>query len=254
MENTPTLPDTGCTSTSYSSPGQYSVDDFLNSLVNEDDSSTTLHVPTNVESELQTTSSTHHTPTQMEPVVNFNCPESVDNFLDNLVNHNVTSTASTADHSDDVDIHSSSSDTIHSSIVASTSAPSGRNLVNQGSQTDVCLLPPMREPIHTGTNTMPKFSKDKCQQFKIDNQDMNTSPHIKMVNCSKHLQGWDSPDIRSFQGPSFTIADEDPLPPHLSDMPVRWGQTPRPKSPQELELIDYLEDMCSNITPPINYY
>ena len=108
---------------------------------------------------------------------------------------------------------------------------------------------------------------------------MNTSPHIKMVNCSQHLQGWDSPDIsppltpdrdipryytnaykarmralnlpeeECFQGPSFTINDEDPLPPHLSEEPVRWGQTPRPKSPQDLYLIDYLEDMCSKITP-----
>ena len=258
MENRPPLPDTGCTSTSYSSPGKDSVDDFLNSLVNEDASSSTVHVPTNVESELQTTSYTHHTFTQMEPVVNFNCPESVYDFLDNLVNHNLTFTASTADQPDDVDTHPISSDTTQPSTNASTSAPSGRNLVNQGSQTDLCSLPSIKKPIHTGTNTTSVFIKEKCQQFSIVNQDINTSPHIKMVDCSNHLQGWDSPDssppppppphththtpyldipryfISAYKErmaalnhpeeecPTFTIADEDPLPPHLSEKPVRW--------------------------------
>ena len=135
--------------------------------MNEDDSSSTLHVPTNVESELQTTSSTHHALTQMEPTVNFNCPESVDNFLDNLVNHNLTSIASTADQPDDVDIHSISSDTICSSIVATTSAPSGMNLVNQGSQTDVCSLPPMRSPSTLAPIPRPYLARISASNLKL---------------------------------------------------------------------------------------
>ena len=161
MENTPTLPVTGDINTSSSSPGQDSVHDFLNSLINKNDSSSILHVPTNVESELQTNALTHQTLIQMEPVVNCNCPESVDNFLDNLAREHLTSTVSITEQPDDVDIHPISYDISHPSTVASTSAPSGKYLVNQGSQTDICSLPPMREPIHTGTNTTTIFSKDR---------------------------------------------------------------------------------------------
>ena len=160
MENTPTLPVTSDINTSSSS-----VDDFLNSLINEDDSSSILHVPTNVESELQTNALTHQTLIQMESVMNFNCPESVDKFLDNLASEHLTSTVSLTEQPDDVDNHHNSYDISHPSTDASTSVPSGKYLVNQGSQTDICSLPSMREPIHIGTNTTPIFRKDKCQQF-----------------------------------------------------------------------------------------
>ena len=192
--------------------------------------------------------------------MDFNWPESVDNFLDNLASEHLTSTVSITEQPDNVGNHHNSYDISHPSTDAPTCVPSGKYLVNQGSQTDMCSLPSMREPIHTGTNTTPIFRKDKCQQFQMDHQDMNTSSHIKMVNCSQHLQGWDSPDTsppltpdldipryytnaykvrmralnlpeeECFQGLSFTINDEDPLPPHLSEEPVRWGQTPRPRS------------------------
>ena len=137
----------------------------------------------------------------------------------------------------------------------------------------------MKNPIHMGVNTTPKFSKDKSHQTERFTRDYGTSPHIKLLDPTP-MQGWDSPVLSSpstpdldipryytskfqamrrslnlpeavpYQGPTFSVLDEDPLPPHLSCTPTKWGQSPSSATPKFV-LMDYLGDICTQKTPPI---
>ena len=160
----------------------------------------------------------------------------------------------------------------------STSAPSISSLpsVSVCTQTDVCALPPMRQPHTTGTNTTPIFTKDKTTQKGRMLMESGCSPHCRIVSPHLDIQGWDSPvtsppktpgwDIPSYftttyqeerlrnnlpeaipyQGP---FGEEDPLPPHLAPNPPEWGVVSSSVSPN-FQLINFLEDICGNITPP----
>ena len=161
---------------------------------------------------------------------------------------------------------------------SSTSAPSTSSCpaVSVCSQTDICALPPIRQPHSTGTNTTPVFTKDKSTQKGSLLKDSGSSPHCVIVSPHQAMQGWDSPvtsppktpgwDIPSYftsnyqeerlrnnlpeaipyQGP---FGDEDPLPPHLTPNPPEWGVVNSSMSPH-FQLINFLEDICGNITPP----
>ena len=155
-------------------------------------------------------------------------------------------------------------------------------LVNQSSQTDVCSLLSMKNPTHMGVNTTSKFSKDKSHQTEYITRDYGTSPHIKLLDPTP-MQGGDSPVLSSpstpdldipryytsefqamrrslnlseavpYQGPTFIVLDEDPLPPHLSCTSTKWVHSPSSATPKFV-LMDYMEDICTEITPPIGAY
>ena len=127
---------------------------------------------------------------------------------------------------------------------------------------DIIIYPPPRGVDITTTN------------------EVYTSPHVVQMDYHP-LQGWDSPVTSSpktpevdipryytsayqsrrrelnlpegitYQGPLTKDDEENPLPPHLNNSPVAWGNTPKKCESPQFQLIDYLEDMCTHITPPI---
>ena len=145
--------------------------------------------------------------------------------------------------------------------------------VTQGSQTDICSLPPTRHQIHTGTNTTPKFTRDRSIQFGVISSEVGTSPHVLQVD-HKPLQGWDSPvdsppltpevDIPcyftseyqarrrqlnlpesvTYQGANQSDDGENPLPPHLDNSPRAWGNSPQLRNSPKFQLMEYLEELC----------
>ena len=78
-------------------------------------------------------------------------------------------------------------------------------LVHQGSQTDICTIPSMKAPKHTGTNTTPKFMKDKSYQFQPQLIETCTSPQTRMVSDTQTTQGSDSPDVSPPTTPDLDI-------------------------------------------------
>ena len=66
------------------------------------------------------------------------------------------------------------------------------SLFTQGSQTEICSLPSTRQLIHTGSNTTPKFTRDRSLQFGVITTEACTSPHVLQVD-HKPIQGWGSP-------------------------------------------------------------
>ena len=59
------------------------------------------------------------------------------------------------------------------------------------------------------------------------------------------------PEGVTYQGPMINCDDENPLPPHLHNSPIAWDNTPKPCESPRFQLLDYLEDMRTHITPPI---
>ena len=139
-------------------------------------------------------------------------------------------------------------------------------------QTDICTLPPVRQLTHMGTNTTPIFSKDKATQEVPIMEDVGNTPHIHMTSPKGPIQGWDSPvtslphtpcyytvqyqerrramdlpEAVPYQGPTD---EEDPFPPHLSPDPPQWGTVTNKNTPP-FRLMDFLDSICSNITPPV---
>ena len=115
------------------------------------------------------------------------------------------------------------------------------------------------------------------QWVDIIMKDVGNSPHTLMTSPKGPIQGWDSPvtsppptpfldipcyytveyqakrkamnlpEAVPYQGP---IDEEDPLPPHLSPDQPQWGTVTNRNTPP-FQLMDYLDSICSNITPPI---
>ena len=251
------------------SPGYDSVDEFLDSIL-EPNEVTQLHTDTG--NNIPDSATTSKAPWDYQ-----GCHTS-DLALDNLTNNGINTPPTAPSYS--TEDYSPAVSSVVPYFPASTSTWHGvSKLVNQSSQTDICSLPSMRDPIHIGVNTTPKFSKDKSYQTDCFTRDFGTPPHINMLDPTP-MQGWDSPvpsspstpdlDIpryytsqfqemrRSlnlpeavpYQGPTFSVSDEDPLPPHLSCTPSKWGNCPS-SATTEFVLMDYLEDICTNITPPI---
>ena len=54
------------------------------------------------------------------------------------------------------------------------------------------------------------------------------------------------PEVMAYQGP---MEEEDPLPPHLSPDLPQWGVVSNRNIPS-FQLMDYLETICADITPP----
>ena len=174
-----------------------------------------------------------------------------------------------------IDIHS------HEPPTALSVNPPVINSVNASTsvctQTDICTLPSVRLPKHMGTNPTPILSKDKNTQKGSTMKVVGNSPHILMTSPKGPIQGWDSPvtsppptpfmdipcyytveyqarrkamnlpEAVPYQGP---IDEEDPLPPHLSPDQPQWGIVGNRNTPP-FQLMDYLDSICSNITPPI---
>ena len=175
---------------------------------------------------------------------------------------------------DSIDIHSSEAPTVVSVDPPITNPVNAS--ISVCTQTDICTLPPVRQPTHMGTNTTTIFSKDKATQEVLIMEDVGNSPHILMTPPKGPTQGWDSPvtspphtpfldipcyytveyqerrramnlpEAVSYQGPTD---EEDPLPPHLSPDPPQWGMVTNWNTPP-FQLMDFLDSMCSNITPP----
>ena len=191
----------------------------------------------------------------------------------------ITPVSPTCDDINDF-LNSLASEDTHTTVPVNTAPVTSTDkikLVHQGSQTDICTLPSMKAPKHIGTNTMPKFMKDKSNQFQPQLIETCTSPHTRMVSDTQITQGWDSPDVGppttpnldipcyftseyqaqtiamdlppadSFQGPTFTLEDEDPLPSHLTDTPNGWGLTKMDDSSQHFQLLNILENMFQTV-------
>ena len=149
---------------------------------------------------------------------------------------------------------------------------------NVCTQIDICTLPPIRKPVHIGTNTTPVICKDKAVQLAPTRIDTGTSPHVLMLSPKQTIQGWDSPVTSSPRTPFLDIPcyytmeyqerrksmnlpeavpyqgateEEDPFPPHLSPEDPQWGTVTNNTTPT-FQLVDYLDSICSNITPPLN--
>ena len=59
------------------------------------------------------------------------------------------------------------------------------------------------------------------------------------------------PEGITYQDPMRSCDEENPLPPHLNNSPIAWGNTPKQCESPQFQLIDYLEDLCTQITPPV---
>ena len=58
------------------------------------------------------------------------------------------------------------------------------------------------------------------------------------------------PRCTAYQGPIGESVSEDPLPPHMSVEVPHWGVIPKSEPPVDFDLLDYMNNLCQNITPP----
>ena len=252
------------------SPGYDSVDDFLETILTEGS-------PPPSYTETSTTICCYNA-ASVDTNSIYSGATSTDAFLESLVTMDPSPTSfspepsgvidpSTSFNADPVTTHCSSQQSLATSVT-------------QGSQTDICTLAPTKLLVHSGTNTTPRLSRDKCLQISTSTNEVYTSPHAVQMDFHP-LQGWDSPVTSSpktpeadipryytsayqsrrrelnlpegitYQGPLTKDDEENPLPPHLNNSPAAWGNTPKQCESPQFQLIDYLEDMCTHITPPI---
>ena len=135
-------------------------------------------------------------------------------------------------------------------------------------------LPPVKKVKHTGCNTTPKIYRDRANQFGPTVTDVGVSPHCVFKNespwsVSPEVTKTRTPDCDipryftseyqqrreeqnlpreiTFQGP-LKVTPEDPLPPHLTMDYPEWGVICQ--EPDHFSLLEYMEEMCNNITPP----
>ena len=165
------------------SPGYDSVDEFLDTIISE-------KLPSPSCTEASTTYFCNSTSAAVDTNPEYNSATSADAFLDSWVEMDSPPASSsslpgdagdppTIDYADSVTtLHSA-----HQSLVIS---------VTQGSQTEICTLPPTKLMIHSGTNTTPRLSRDKGLQASVTTTEANTSPHVLQMDYHP-LQGWDSP-------------------------------------------------------------
>ena len=177
---------------------------------------------------------------------------------------------------ENIDFHSSETpypDSVNASTHNSTLVST-----NVCTQTDMCTLPSIRKPVHIGTNTTPVICKDKAVQMAPTMIDTGNSPHILMLSPKETIQGWDSPVTSSPHTPFLDIPcyytveyqerrramdlpeavpyqgateEEDPFSPYLSPEHPQWGTVTNNTTPA-FQLVDFLDSICSNITPPLN--
>ena len=174
---------------------------------------------------------------------------------------------------ENIDFHSSETpypDSVNASTHNSTLVST-----NVCTQTDMCTLPSIRKPVHIGTNTTPVICKDKAVQMAPTMIDTGNSPHILMLSPKETIQGWDSPVTSSPHTPFLDIPcyytveyqerrramdlpeavpyqgateEEDPFSPYLSPEHPQWGTVTNNTTPA-FQLVDFLDSICSNITP-----
>ena len=152
--------------------------------------------------------------------------------------------------------------------------------VSISTQTDICDFPPKKTVTHTGCNTTPKFVRDKTTQHAPTLISKGISPHcvfmdeLAMGNWEQEASLPVTPDLGSpsyfteemkreekglprctvYQGPLDQSVPEDPLPPHISAEIPEWGVIQKNEQPMDFNLLDYMESLCQNITPPQNGY
>ena len=259
------------------SPGYDSVDEFLDSILDSKPDEI-IQLQMDTVNNIPIKSVLDYPATTVNAPMDYQECHTTDFFLDNLAHYGTNTPPSEPGVS--TEEYSPAAPSVVPCIPASTATRhSVSKLINQSSQMDICSLPSMRNPTHKGVNTTPKFTKDKSHQTECFTRDYGTSPQTKQQDPTP-MQGWDSPVLSSpstpdldipryytskyqamrrslnlpeavpYQGPTFSVSDEDPLPPHLSCTPSKWGKCPR-SSTTKFVLMDYLEDIYTNITPPI---
>ena len=153
-----------------------------------------------------------------------------------------------------------------------------RTQISISTQTDICDLPPQKTVTHMGCNTTPKFVRDKTTQHARSLISNGISPHCVFVD-NPPINYWEedssppgTPDLdipsyftedfqlkreeqglprcTAYQGPIGESASEDPLPPHMSAEVPHWGVIHKSEPPVDFDLLDYMNNMCQNITPP----
>ena len=127
---------------------------------------------------------------------------SADAFLESLVTMDASPTSFSPESS--VAIDPSTSFNADPVTTQCSSQQSLASSVTQGSQTDICTLPPTRQLVHSGTNTTPRLSRDKCLQISTTTTEVYTSPHVVQMDYHP-LQGWDSPVTSSPKTPEADI-------------------------------------------------
>ena len=126
-----------------------------------------------------------------------------------------------------------------------------RTQISISTQTDICDLPPIKTVTHTGCNTTPKFMRDKTTQQAPPLASKGTSPHclfLEEFKLKREQQGL--PRCTAYQGPMEEAVSEDPLPPYMSaEIPI-WGVIPQSEPLVNFDLLEYMNNLCQNITPP----
>ena len=153
-----------------------------------------------------------------------------------------------------------------------------RTQISISTQTDICDLPPIKTVTHTGCNTTPKFMRDKTTQQAPPLASKGTSPHCLFLD-EPPMNNWEddssppeTPDMdipsyfteefqlkreqqglprcTAYQGPMEEAVSEDPLPPYMSaEIPI-WGVIPQSEPLVNFDLLEYMNNLCQNITPP----
>ena len=153
-----------------------------------------------------------------------------------------------------------------------------RTQVSISTQTDICDLPAKKTVTHTGCNTTPKFVRDKITQLAPTLISKGISPHCVFLE-EPPMNNWEqessppvTPDLdipsyftedfqrkreekglpryTAYQGPMEELVPEDRLPPHISTEVPQWGVIPKSESPKNFNLLEYMDSLCQNITPP----
>ena len=153
-----------------------------------------------------------------------------------------------------------------------------RTQISISTQTDICDLPPIKTVTHTGCNTTPKFMRDKTTQHAPLFVSKGISPHCLFLD-EPPMNNWEddssppgTPDMdipsyyteefqlkreqqglprcTAYQGPIGEAVSEDPLPPYMSAEISIWGVIPQSEPPVNFDLLEYMNNLCQNITPP----
>ena len=153
-----------------------------------------------------------------------------------------------------------------------------RTQISISTQTDICDLPPIKTVTHTGCNTTPKFVRDKTTQHAPSLVSKGISPHCLFLD-EPPINNWEDessppgtpymdipsyfteefqqnreqqglPRYTAYQGPMGDPVSEDPLPPHMSAEIPSWGVIPQSEPQVDFDLLEYMNNLCQNITPP----
>ena len=157
-----------------------------------------------------------------------------------------------------------------------------RTQISISTQTEICDLPPRKTVTHTGCKTTPKFVRDKTTQDVPTLNSKGISPHCVFLD-EPTINNWEqdssppgTPDLdiptyftedfqlkreeqglprcTAYQGPMEESVSEDPFPSHILAEVPQWGVIQKNEPPVDFNLLDYMNSLCQNITPPHTSY